>query len=276
MQLEPAAAAYDVVTLLPWSKRLLDPGTQRSASERLQDERDFWERAWRLVTDRFGARIQQVGFDWVGPGASGHSLSGTTDGDVWLVRQANQLLRDSLPAGASFCDLDQIAGMMGREDFYDPRRYYWTKQPFSDAGALRLCDHLWAGIRAVLYGPKKVLVLDLDNTLWGGVVGETGPLGIELGEGPDGEAYRSFQRHLKQLAQRGIVLTVASKNNDTDARGPFLENRGMVLSLNDLAHFEAHWNPKARSLERTAEVLQLGLDSFVFFDDNPAEREHIR
>jgi len=276
MQIEPAAGAYDVITLLPWNKRLLDPTATRAGADRLADEQAFWQHVWRLVTNRFGARLQQVGFDWVGPGPHGHALSGATDGEVWLVRQANQRMRDSLPPGASFVDLEQIAGMVGRERFYDARRYLWTKQPFSEAGAGRLCEHLWAGIRALLYGPKKVLVLDLDNTLWGGVVGETGALGVELGEGPDGEAYRAFQRHAKRLGQRGIVLTVASKNNEPDARGPFLENPGMVLALDDFAHFEAHWEPKAVSLKRTAETLQLGLDSFVFFDDNPAEREHIR
>lgn len=276
MQIEAAPGAYDVITLLPWNKRLLDPTSTRNGADRLADERQFWQQAWRFITDRFGARIQQVGFDWVGPGPYGHALSGTREGDVWLVRQANQQMRESLPPGAAFVDLEQIAGTVGRETFYDARRYLWTKQPFSDAGAVRLCEHLWAGIRALLYGPKKVLVLDLDNTLWGGVVGETGALGVELGEGPDGEAYRAFQRHVKRMAQRGVVLTVASKNNDPDARGPFLENPGMVLALDDFAHFEAHWEPKALSLKRTAETLQLGLDSFVFFDDNPAEREHIR
>ena len=104
--------------------------------------------------------------------------------------------------------------MMGREAFYDPRRYYWTKQPFSERGIVRLAEHIWAGFAALTTGPKKVLVLDLDNTLWGGVVGETGPLAVALGESADGEAYRAFQKYVKALSKRGIVLAIASKNND--------------------------------------------------------------
>ncbi|HSR96245.1 MAG TPA: HAD-IIIC family phosphatase, partial [Kofleriaceae bacterium] len=121
-----------------------------------------------------------------------------------------------------------------------------------------------------------VLVLDLDNTLWGGVVGETGPLGVALGGTADGEAFRAFQRHCRGLAQRGVLLAVASKNNPADARAPFGTHPDMVLALDDFAAFDASWDPKATALRRIADTLALGLDAFVFFDDNAAEREHIR
>jgi FkbH-like protein len=265
-----------VVVLLPWNQRLLGDSQGRTAQERVEDECAFWRQAWRLVAERLGASILQVGYDWATLGAVGHSLPTAADSGVALVRRVNDALRESLPPGAYFADLEQLSGVMGREHFYDLRRYYWTKQPFSEAGAVRLAEHLWAGIRALRTGPKKVLVLDLDNTLWGGVVGETGALGVGLGEGPDGEAFRAFQRHVKTLNERGIVLAVCSKNNPADARGPFEENPAMVLSLDNFAHLEVSWDPKALGLKRIAKTLQLGLDSFVFFDDNPAEREHIR
>ena len=124
------------------------------------------------------------------------------------------------------------------------RRYYWTKQPFSEAGTAHLAEHLWAGIRALTTGPKKVLVLDLDNTLWGGVVGETGPLGVALGDGADGEAFRAFQKHAKELTERGVVLAIASKNNPKDAQEPFETNPEMVLKLDDFAAMEICWDPK--------------------------------
>jgi FkbH-like protein len=203
-------------------------------------------------------------------------LGGRTDGDLALIRLVNQELRDSLPSGAAFVDLECASGEMGREGFYDARRYVWTKQPFSEEGTVRLCQHIFAGLRALMTGPKKVLVLDLDNTLWGGVVGETGALGIRVGDGADGEAYSAFQTHVKRLSDRGIVLAACSKNNDADAREPFQTNPNMVLSIDDFAQFEASWDPKAAAILRIAKSLQLGLDSFVFFDDNPAEREHIR
>jgi FkbH-like protein len=265
----------DVVVLLPWNLRLLAPGDRLPAA-RLGEEIAFWQQVWSLVQEQVGTRLLQVGYDWMVPGPRGHHLGGAMGGDVDLVRQVNGAMRAHLPEGAFFLDLEQVAGSMGRESFYDPRRYYWTKQPFSESGSVRLAEHLYAGIRALTTGPKKVLVLDLDNTLWGGVVGEVGPLGIALGESPDGEAYRAFQSDVKRLGQRGVVLAVASKNNPEDAEEPFLRNPAMVLRLDDFAAFEAGWEPKACMLEQLAQTLNLGLDSFVFFDDNPAEREHIR
>ncbi len=262
----------DVVVLLPWTQRLL-AADARGEAERIDAELAYWQAAW---ASRKGAKLVQVGYDWTAPGAQGVMLAGGPDGRMRLCRRMNDALRANLPSGAYFVDLEAVSGQMGRERFYDPRRYNWTRQPFSEEGALRLARHLQAGIRALMTGPKKVLVLDLDNTLWGGVVGELGPFGVQLGESPDGEAFRSFQAYCKGLSQRGVVLTVASKNNLADAQEPFQKNPDMVLALSDFAAFEAHWEPKARSIARTAETLRLGLDSFVFFDDNPAEREQVR
>ena len=108
------------------------------------------------------------------------------------------------------------------------------------------------------------------------MVGETGALGVALGESPDGEAYRAFQKHVKALSKRGIVLAVASKNNAADGLEPFEKNPDMILGLDDIAATEINWEPKGTTIRRLAETLSLGLDSFVFFDDNPAEREQVR
>jgi FkbH-like protein len=272
---EVAQYRPNVVILLPWTHRLFYEERERSPEQRRAEELAFWKQVWQLAAAKTGARILQVGYDWVHPGPLGHHLA-AAQGDVALVRQMNEALRSALPRGSFFLDLEQVAGTMGREQFYDLRRYFWTKQPFSEVGAQRLASHLWAGTRALMTGPKKVLVLDLDNTLWGGVVGEAGPLGISLGETPDGEAFRAFQRYAKGLSQRGVVLAVCSKNNPEDARSPFQQNPQMILTLADFAHFDASWEPKSNGLRRIAETLNLGLDSFVFFDDNPAEREQIR
>jgi FkbH-like protein len=262
----------DVVVLLPWNQRLLGGEPFR---EQVDYELELWQRAWDLV-GRMGSRLLQVGYDCAAPGPAGHHLGGADGGPVALIRTMNTALRQNLPPGAFYLDLEQVSGVMGRRAFYDARRYYWTKQPFSERGALELAEHLWAGTRALMSGPKKVLVLDLDNTLWGGVVGETGPRGISIGESPDGEAFRALQAHCKALTRRGVLLAVASKNNLADAREPFEVNPDMLLKLDDFAAFEACWDPKAVMIERIARTLNLGLDSFVFLDDNPAERELIR
>ena len=277
-ELMAAAASgrhFDAVVLLPWHERLLG-GEHGAGQARMRDELAFWQQAWNIVTTQMSSRLVQVGYDWVSPGPLGHHLSGRQQGPVQLVRQMNEMLQSALPRSAFFVDLEQASGVMGRDQFYDARRYAWTKQPFSEAGAVRLAEHLWSGIRAAITGPKKVLVLDLDNTLWGGVVGETGPLGIEIGEGAAGESFKAFQLYAKGLASRGVLLAVSSKNNPDDAREPFQKNTALPLKLADFAAFEASWEPKCVGIARMAKTLQLGLDSFVFFDDNPAEREHVR
>ncbi len=270
----PGEKGPDVVVLLPWSKRLL--GSQGSPEARVEDELGFWSKAWEIVANRLGSRVLQVGYDWVTPGPLGHHLAGRPDGPIGLVEAMNAALRKSLPADAFFLDLGQVSGTVGRATFYDMRRYHWTKQVFSEGGTCHLAEHLWAGIRALTTGPKKVLVLDLDNTLWGGVVGETGPLGVALGDAADGEAYRAFQGHVKGLADRGIVLAIASKNNPRDVEEVFEKNSDMLLKLDDFGAVEIGWEPKGMSLARMARTLNLGIDSFVFFDDNPAEREQVR
>ncbi len=263
-----------VVVLLPWSQRLL--GGTGTGEDRIEAELGFWRQAWSAVAGQLGSRVLQVGYDWVTPGASGFHVGGKSGGSLDRVRRMNTALREALPDQSFFLDLEAISGMVGRDNFYDMRRYHWTKQPFSEAGIKSLSEHIWAGIRALTTGPKKVLVLDLDNTVWGGVVGELGPLGVALGESADGEAFRAFQRLAKDLATRGVVLAVSSKNNPNDAREPFEKHRDMVLSLDDFGAFEANWEPKSVSIRRIAQTLNLGLDSFVFVDDNPAEREQVR
>jgi FkbH-like protein len=267
-------ASSKVVALLPWNRRLLEGSG--SAEERIDEQLNFWRLAWTQIRSRAGAQILQVGYDWVIPGPLGHNLAGRADGPVGLVSAMNRALRQELPKGAYFLDLEQLSGTIGRTSFYDMRRYFWTKQPFSESGCVHLAHQLCAGIRALTTGPKKVLVVDLDNTLWGGVVGETGPLGISLGDSPDGESFRAFQKYVKGLAARGVVLAIASKNNLRDALEPFETNPEMLLKLEDFAAYEINWEPKGTTLVRLAKTLNLGLDSFVFFDDNPAEREQVR
>jgi FkbH-like protein len=122
-----------------------------------------------------------------------------------------------------------------------------------------------------------VLVCDLDNTLWKGVIGEDGLAGIKAGPGsPEGEAYADFQRYIRDLKERGIVLAVCSKNNPEDARAPFREHGGMVLGLDDFAVFRANWDDKAENVRRIADEIGVGLDSLVVIDDNPFERAWIR
>ncbi|MCV2349763.1 HAD-IIIC family phosphatase [Paucibacter sp. Y2R2-4] len=268
-------APPDALILLPWHHRLLMDALS-DTPDSIQAELDYWREVWGQALAKGVKHLIQVGYDWQTPGPLGFHLSTRTGGDIERIRRTNNRLRESTPVGSYFVSLEDISGMLGRDRFYDMRGLHWARQPFSESGLASLARHIVAGLRSTRQGPAKVLVLDLDNTLWGGVVGEVGALGIEIRETPQGEAYRAFQRHLLALSKRGVLLAVCSKNNDADAREPFLANPDMILRLTDIACFVANWEPKSEGLKQIAKVLDLSLDSFVFFDDNPFEREQIR
>ena len=123
---------------------------------------------------------------------------------------------------------------------------------------------------------RKCLVLDLDNTLWGGVIAEEGLAGIKLGQGSEGEAFVAFQEYILKLKRKGVILTICSKNNYADAIQPFEKHSEMRLTLQDIALFIANWEAKPDNIRKIADTLQIGLDSLVFVDDNPVERDIVR
>ena len=138
-------------------------------------------------------------------------------------------------------------------------------------------DHVARRVAAIRGKSRKVLVLDLDNTVWGGVIGDDGLEGIKIAQGDaHGEAHLAVQRLALDLRQRGIVLAVSSKNTDEVARAPFEKHPEMLLKLDHIAVFQANWNDKATNIQAIAEELSLGLDAMVFLDDNPVERGLVR
>ena len=148
---------------------------------------------------------------------------------------------------------------------------------FSDESIPLYGDHVARCVAAIRGKSKKVLVLDLDNTVWGGVIGDDGLEGIKIAQGDaGGEAHLAVQRLALDLRQRGIVLAVSSKNTDAVARKPFEKHPEMLLKLEHIAVFQANWNDKATNIQAIAEELSLGLDSMVFLDDNPVERGLVR
>jgi FkbH-like protein len=267
----------DFFVFLPWNQRILKQihNANHSVDEIIEQELNFWQQTWDLAQQKNG-RIIQIGYDYTNAGALGFHCSTKHGGDIDTIREINRRLRQSLPSGTFFIDLETLSGDVGRQSFYSSRQYYWTKQPFSELGTTLLAERIANAIRVMQTGSKKVLVLDLDNTLWGGVVGDLGAFDIELGETPEGEAYRDFQHFCKSLSRRGVLLAVASKNDEANAKEPFEVNPNMVLKLDDIVSFQAHWKPKSSSMKTIASELNLGIDSLVFFDDNPAEREEVR
>jgi FkbH-like protein len=165
----------------------------------------------------------------------------------------------------------------GGEALADPVRWHQAKQLVSPVLAPLYGDLVARVLAAALGLSRKVLVLDLDNTLWGGVIGDDGLDGIQLGQGSAaGEAHLALQRYAAALGRRGIVLAVCSKNDSAVAEHAFEHHPDMALARSDIACFVANWRDKATNLRSIARSLNLGLDSLVFVDDNPAERDIVR
>jgi FkbH-like protein len=174
-------------------------------------------------------------------------------------------------------DVAGIAETVGLANWHDPKLWNLAKISFSDELIPLYADHVARVIAALRGKSGKVLVLDLDNTVWGGIIGDDGMEGIKIAQGDAiGEAHLAVQRMALDLRQRGIVLAVSSKNSDEVARVPFQQHPEMFLKLEHIAVFRANWNDKATNIQAIAEELSLGLDSIVFLDDNPAERGLVR
>ena len=203
--------------------------------------------------------------------SSGNSLGAAVDAfneQLRLLAEANPRIR--------VVDYAGFVAEHGQAALRDDRLWHIGRMRLGRAGLTRLVDFHQRYLAALLTPRRKVLVLDLDNTLWGGVLGEDGIDGIVLGQEGIGLAYREFQLAIRALARRGVVLAIASKNNPADAWDVIEGHPEMVLRRRDFACAEIHWSPKSESLPRIAQQLNLGLDSFVFWDDEPREREIVR
>jgi FkbH-like protein len=195
------------------------------------------------------------------------------------VQRLNQKLAVlcSTIADCVFFDVDRLAARSGRARWRDARMFYASRLPLSSDSFRDYSRGLVRSFSTLFRAPRKVLCTDLDNTLWGGVLGEDGPEGIATGSAFPGNCYLDYQKYLKQLSSRGILLAIVSKNNEADVREAFqIRSADIALSLDDFVASKISWNEKSDSIRELAQELSLGLDSFVFVDDNPVECEAIR
>jgi len=208
-------------------------------------------------------------------GSLDRSLPGTLR---YLVDAINRELAEFvLGSGDVLLDVAGLAETVGLADWHDTQLWNMAKFSFSDELIPLYAEHVARTVAAIRGKSGKVLILDLDNTVWGGVIGDDGLEGIQVAQGDArGEAHLAVQRLALELRQRGIVLAVSSKNTDEVAREPFEKHPEMLLKLDHIAVFQANWNDKATNIQAIAEELSLGLDAMVFLDDNPVERGLVR
>lgn len=195
----------------------------------------------------------------------------------WLLKINEALRIKAVEYKTLLLDLEELAAYVGKYEWCNHTLWHHSKQDISPIYAPLYGDRIariLAAIRGLSY---KCLVLDLDNTLWGGIIGDDGIGGIQLGQGSSvGEAFQAFQSYVKALKERGIILAVCSKNDESNAIEAFKSHPEMILQMEDIAIFIANWKDKATNIKIIASSLNISLDSIVFFDDNPVERDLVR
>lgn len=207
------------------------------------------------------------------------SIDGATAGSrVRLIERLNAEVREHARLGRWLLwDLAALAAEVGFSRWRDASRFYTAKMPFAPALAPVAADSLSRMVAAMTGKSGRALILDLDDTLWGGVIGDDGVEGLRLGQGdPEGEAFQAFQSVVLELHRRGVVLAVCSKNTDEVARRAFRTHPEMLLREDHIAVFQANWEDKVANIRAIAQCLRLGEENLVFVDDNPAERARVR
>ena len=236
------------------------------------------EQCWTLARTAFACPVmQQTALD-VFPavlGSNEHRLPGSRGRFVARLNEALRIAADA--HGVDLVAVDDAARRDGLAAWHDPALWHRSKQEVTPARAPTYGDLVGRVIAARQGRSYKCLVLDLDNTLWGGVIGDDGLDGIVLGQGsPMGEGFTAVQDYAKELARRGVILAVSSKNDEANAWEPFDKHPEMTLRRSDIASFRANWQDKASNIRAIAAELNIGLDSLVFLDDNPFERNLVR
>lgn len=235
-------------------------------------------RIWEQINANIPTTILQCNFPLLDDGVFGQFGSKTADSFLFQQRKLNFLLMQGCQEvkNVYLIDLDAIQATVGREAFSDPKLYYIAKMPISVDILPEVAKKVLDQVQTLRGLTKKCVVLDLDNTLWGGVIGDDGLSGIQIGELGTGHAFSDFQAWLKELKNRGMLLAVCSKNNEPAAREPFEKHPEMVLRLEDISMFVANWEDKASNIRSIQKTLNIGMDSLVFLDDNPFERNLVR
>ncbi len=244
------------------------------AKSKLDTIRNYWS----SIAEKGTYNIMQTNFAYMSDGVFGTLGNKNANSFLFQLRKLNYLLCEAAAEfkNVNIIDVDGIKNTLGEERFHNTKMYYYAKLAFSLEAICHISARALDFIGALNGKMIKCVVLDLDNTLWGGVIGDDGLNGIELGEVGNGPIFVAFQKWLLQLKSRGIILAVCSKNNDDVAREVFLKHPDMVLGLDDISMFVANWDDKATNIKRIQETLNIGMDSILFIDDNPFERDSVK
>ncbi len=255
----------------------VEPGSSAGQVEKaIEQSVQQFERLWEPLREHAGCLILQNNADLPDYRVFANFEGTALWSRINVLRGFNLSLAKAAGVSVNVFDIDYLSSLFGKRLWHDRRYWHHAKYPFAP-DATGLVAHSAAMAIAAGRGlARKCMVLDLDNTLWGGVVADDGVEGISLGVDDGGEAFGDFQQYLLEMRRRGVVLAVCSKNDKDKAEEPFVKHPDMELRLDDFAVFKANWANKADNIQEIAAELNLGLDSMVFVDDNPAERDLVR
>lgn len=270
------------IVLLSFDSRHVTAGLdvaadQEGADAAPQDVLSRMRRCWSLARTLGATVIQQTVMPTL-PALMGSNEQRLPGSPLGLIARLNAALRPAADeAGVHLLALDEASARDGIAEWHDAVLWHRAKQDITPVAAPVYGDVVARLVAALQGRSSKCLVLDLDNTLWGGVIGDDGLEGIAIGQGSAlGEAFLSVQAYAKSLAKRGVILAVCSKNDEANALSAFESHPEMLLKRSDISAFFANWDDKATNLRRIAADLNIGLDSLVFLDDNPFERNLVR
>jgi FkbH-like protein len=247
---------------------------EAQVEDRIGREMEKFESLWGRIQAGLGAVIIQNNFDLPRLRPLGNLEAFESFGRVNFLQRLNARFASYARTHSRFLinDILYLSAQVGLAAWFDPAYWYSFHMALSPTATVALAHNV-AGIVKSVYGKsKKCLILDLDNTLWGGVIGDDGVQNLILGrDNPVGEAFVNFQQYVKDLQRRGVILAVCSKNDIENAREGF-SHPDSILKLEDFSAFKANWDPKPANIREIAEELNIGLDSMVFVDDSPVER----
>ena len=247
---------------------------EAEVEQRIHREMDRFESLWEKIHKEFGSLIIQNNFDLPHLRPLGNLEASESFGRVNFLLRLNAEFAGYARNHTRFLinDILYLCAQIGLPAWYEHNYWYNFHMALSPTATVAVAHNVASIVKALYGKSKKCLILDLDNTLWGGVIGDDGVQNLILGrDHPVGEAFADFQRYVKDLQRRGVILAVCSKNDIENAKEGF-SHPDSLLKLEDFSAFKANWNPKPESIREIAAELNIGLDSVVFVDDNPAER----
>ncbi|HAM98978.1 MAG TPA: hypothetical protein DCQ26_10250 [Marinilabiliales bacterium] len=270
----------DIILVFQCTQQLLYKFEKTELHSRCDFANDYAKNINHLlqtINSRIRCNVLWNNFYEMDDGIFGNFANKTKDSFLYQLRTLNLKMSELSQQlkNLFIYDLSSIQNQMGAQMFVDHRLYYLSKMALSIDGMQAMIAEVIRVIKALNGYFNKCVILDLDNTLWGGVIGDEGVENIQLGNLGIGKTFSDLQLWAKELKNRGILLAICSKNALSVAQEPFLNHPDMILSLDDFAVFVANWNNKVDNIRYIQQVLNIGFDSMVFIDDNPFERNMV-